>query len=322
MSLPLHPQSKPYASGHLPERDGHAIYFEECGNPHGQPLLYLHGGPGSGFSHAVTRLLDPAAYRIILMDQRGSGRSTPHGSLENNTTPHLIADIEHLRTHLGINTWMLFGGSWGATLAMAYAMANPTHVSRMLIYGTFLARRDELRALYFKGGVAAALFPDVFEPFINALPTDQQDDPIAGYAALFQHHDATIRTDALRRWTLLEKAVSRLITDPQDLETDLQDEDYVLAHSLIENHYFRHAGFIDAADILKHAATTLRGIPTDIVASRYDIVCPLMTAHELAAAIPHARLTIVPDAGHTWRDPANTKTLLTLLDAYAQKDRP
>ncbi len=317
--LPLHPTSQAYSTGRLPPEEGHSIYFEECGTPSGTPVLYLHGGPGSGFSREITRLLDPQRYRIILMDQRGAGHSTPHGSLEHNTTPHLIADMERLRTHLGIDRWMLFGGSWGATLSVAYAMAHPAHVTAMVLYGLFLARQSELAALYFKGGVAAALYPDIFETFISALAPDQQADPIAGYASLFTHSDAAVRHDALYRWTALEKAVSRFEGSTADLADDMSNADYVLAHSLIENHYFQCHGFIDADDILARGAGVLADIPIDLIAARYDMVCPIKTAHDFARAVPHTRLTIVPDAGHTWRDPSNTQALLACLNAHASK---
>jgi len=313
--LRLHAESAPHAHGHLPTGDGHALYYEVCGNPHGTPLLYVHGGPGSGFARAVTQLMDPSVYTIVLMDQRGAGRSTPHGSITANTTPHLVADIERLRVHLGVDRWHVFGGSWGATLAIAYAMAHPGRVARMVLYGLFLVRDHELTALYGQDGVAAAMFPDVFAAFIQGLPPDTRDDPIAGYAALFESPDEAVRQAALRRWTHLEKAVSRLLPDAGALARDLEDADYVLAHSRIENHYFRHNGFIDADAILATAGQRLQGIPIDVVAARYDMVCPVQTAYDFVHAVPHARLTIVPDAGHTWRDPANTQALLAVLNA-------
>jgi len=316
MTLPLFPVSSAYASGTLPPEDGHTIYFEECGTPSGRPLLYLHGGPGSGFSTDITQLLDPEHYRIILMDQRGSGRSTPHGSLTCNTTTHLVGDIERLRRHLDIEGWQVFGGSWGATLAIAYAMVHPTATSALTLYGVFLARQHELEALYFEGGVAASIFPDVFAAFMDPLTPAQRANPIDGYAELFQSPDETVRRDALTRWTTLEKAVSRLILDEAQMSADLSDPDFVLAHSLIENHYFRHHGFIDADDILQRAGQTLADTPIDIVASRYDIVCPPQTAFDFARAVPHARLTVVEDAGHTWRDPSNTQALLQVLNAH------
>ena len=315
MTRPLFPVAPLLASGYLPEQDGHEIYFETRGTAGGTPLLYLHGGPGSGCSPNITRLLDGDRNYIVLMDQRGAGQSRPHGSLSHNTTQHLIADIERLRTHLGITQWRVFGGSWGATLAVAYAMAHPGHVSEMVLYGLFLARQRELERLYYPGGVAASLFPEVFDDFIAPVPESLRDDPIKAYAALFNAPDPHTRSAALLCWTRLEKAVSRLILDYDALDAELSDPDYVLAHSLIENHYFQRHGFINGDAILHDASARLRSIPITLIASRYDIVCPMETAMEFVRAAPHARLQIVADAGHTWRDPANTQALLDALNA-------
>lgn len=322
MALPLFPKSNAYASGFLPPEDGHEIYYEECGNPAGTPLLYLHGGPGSGFSIDITQLIDPTRYRIILADQRGAGRSRPHGSLEANTTPHLIHDIERLRIHLNVERWALFGGSWGATLAVATAMAHPDRITHMVLYGLFLSRQSELEALYYPGGIAAALFPDVFADFLKPLTPSQHQNPITAYAELFADTDDAKRVDALQRWTALEKAVSRLVVDTTRMSAELADPDFVLAHSLIENHYFRHHGFIDGDDILQRAAKTLANIKIDLITSRYDIVCPPQTAFDFARAVPHTNLAMVPDAGHTWRDPSNTQALLVALNPHLQKDTP
>lgn len=322
MALPLFPKSDAYTSGFLPPEDGHEIYYEECGNPTGEPLLYLHGGPGSGFSTDITQLIDPKRYRIILADQRGAGRSRPHGSIEANTTQHLIHDIERLRAHLKLERWALFGGSWGATLAVATAMAHPQRITRMVLYGLFLSRQSELEALYYPGGIAAALFPDVFADFMKPLTPAQHQNPIAAYADLFADTDNAKRLDALHRWTALEKAVSRLIVDTTRMSGELADPDFVLAHSLIENHYFQHHGFIDGDNILTQAAATLADITIDLVTSRYDIVCPPQTAFDFARAVPHTNLTVVPDAGHTWRDPSNTQALLAALNPHLPKDIP
>lgn len=309
----LFPPVEPFNSGHLPSQDGHEIYFEECGNPEGEPVLFLHGGPGSGASPAMRRFFDPVRFRAVLFDQRGAGRSRPHGSLEANTTPHLIADIERLRATLGIGRWNVFGGSWGATLATAYAMTHPERVHALVMYGFFLASEPELRRLYHSSGAAAALYPDVFEAFMAPLPESERDDPIAGYARLFESADRETRLDALLRWTALERAVSRFQPDDTALKAELSDADYVLAHSLIENHYFRHNGFIDAADILQHAGARLAGIPVHLVAARYDLVCPMAAAYEFAKAVPHATLEIVTAAGHTAHDPENTRAILNAL---------
>lgn len=314
MTRPLFPVAPLVSSGYLPEQDGHEIYFETRGTADGAPLLYLHGGPGSGCSPEITRLLDSDCNFIVLMDQRGAGRSRPHGSLSHNTTQHLIADIERLRTHLGITHWRVFGGSWGATLAVAYAMAHPERVSEMVLYGLFLARQKELERLYYRGSIAAALFPEIFDDFIAPVPENLRDDPIKAYAALFNAPDPHTRSAALLCWTQLEKAVSRLILDYDALDAELSDPDYVLAHSLIENHYFQRHGFINGDAILQDAGLRLRSISVTLLASRYDIVCPMETAMEFVRAVPHTSLQIVANAGHTWRDPANTQALLEALN--------
>lgn len=317
----LYPPLDPFDMRRLAVGGGHELHVEQCGAPDGMPLLYLHGGPGSGASAEIRRLFDPTRLRAVLFDQRGAGRSTPHGGLEANTTQHLVADIERIREALGIDRWIVFGGSWGATLALAYAMEAPARVARMVLYGAFLCRPVELARLYGRSGVAAALYPDVYARFAELLP-DADADPVEAYGRLFRSPDARIRTEALTRWTLLEKAVSRFMPDAEALAADLADADYVLAHSLIENHYFRHAGFIDADAILATAGARLADVAIDLVAARYDLVCPLETAHTLSGAIPHARLHIVPDAGHTWRDPANTRILRRLLDTAARDTAP
>lgn len=321
MTRPLFPTAPLLSSGYLPSQDGHDIYVEERGTKGAAPLLYLHGGPGSGCAPAITQLIDPDRHHIILMDQRGAGRSRPHGSIADNTTQHLLADMERLRRHLDLKQWHLFGGSWGATLAVAYAMAHPAHVASMVLYGLFLARQAELERLYYPGGVAAALFPDMFEDFITPLSKQDRANPISGYARLFKAPDTHTRNDALMRWTRLEKAVSRLRLDHQALDAELDDPDYVLAHSLIENHYFQHHGFIDGDAILATAGSVLAGIPITLIASRYDIVCPVETAFAFARAAPHTRLQIVADAGHTWRDPSNTQALLAALTPNTHEAR-
>jgi len=304
-------------SGFLPTVDGHEIYFEERGHRQGAPLLYLHGGPGSGCNADITSLLDPQHYRIILMDQRGAGRSRPHGSLDANTTQALIADMEHLRRHLQIDRWHLFGGSWGATLGFAAAMMHPQSVSALTLYGLFLGRQREIAALYGPHSVAAAMFPEDYAAFAHPLSRDQQDSPIDAYAELFRNPDQSVRLDALQRWTAFEKAVSRLVPIPEKVAEEMEDSDYVLAHSLIENHYFRNHCFIDADELLRNAADRLAGIPVTLIASRYDQVCPIETANEFVSAVPHTQLVVVDDAGHTWRDPSNTQALLKALNTHS-----
>ncbi|MEM7642761.1 MAG: prolyl aminopeptidase [Pseudomonadota bacterium] len=311
----LYPEIEPYQTGYLDEADGHTVYFEVCGNPDGEPVVYLHGGPGSGCTAAARRIFDPARFRIILFDQRGCGRSTPLGRLEQNTTGHLIADMERLRQRLDVERWHVFGGSWGSTLGLAYGMAHAGRVASLTLYGIFLARARELAALYHAGGVAQQLFPEVFAEFLSVVPDAHANDPIAGYKTMFEASDAETRLRALRLWTKLEMKVSRLVVPDEDLEADLADADYVLSHSLIENHYFLKNGFIDGDQLLEDAQGVLGGVPTTILAGRYDIVCPVVTAWQLHQALTASQLVIVPDAGHSWTQPTMQAAILTAANA-------
>ncbi len=272
------------------------------GNPDGQPLFFLHGGPGTGSSPDQRRLFDPQRFHIIQHDQRGCGQSTPHGSLENNTTDDLIDDMVALMDHLNMEKAHLAGGSWGSTLALAFAMKHPARVRSLLIYGIFLCRPCEFRALYFQGGVVSQLYPEIFKRFITLLPPADRDDPIKGYHKLFTSTDIEQRDKALTLWTLLEQQSSRLIADQNRIEQEMANPDYVLSHSLIENHYFQHNGFMNGDDLLAKAGERLADIPVHIINGRYDLVCPMITAHQLHKALPGSTLTIVPDAGHSFRE--------------------
>ncbi len=298
----LFPALEPYDHGHLPVSQAHQIYFECSGNRAGQPILFLHGGPGTGSSPDQRRLFDPARFHIIQHDQRGCGNSTPHGSLEHNTTDHLVDDMVTLMDHLEIDEAHLAGGSWGSTLALALAMKHPARVRSLLIYGIFLCRPCEFRALYFSGGVVSQLYPEIFERFITLFPLADRDDPIKGYHKLFTSLDTKLRNEALTIWTLLEQQSSKLIADQDRIEQEMANPDYVLSHSLIENHYFRHNGFMDGDDLLAKAGQRLAGLPVHIINGRYDLVCPMITAHQLHKALPGSTLTIVPDAGHSFRE--------------------
>lgn len=314
---PLYPAVEPRETGMLDVSDGHTIYWERSGNPQGIPAVFLHGGPGSGTSAWQRRLFNPAKYDIILFDQRGSGRSTPHAALDNNTTPHLVADIERLRAHLGVKSWVVAGGSWGATLALAYAHAHPEEVRALCVYGVFLCREEELHDLYFEGGVASRVFPDVFAPYIGMLDAKGRENPIEGYGRLFRTGDRATRLKALDLWTRLEKKVSRLVVTDEELFREMADPDYVLAHSLIENHYFLANGFIDGDALLKTIGARTAKIPLHIVQGRYDMVCPFVTAWELHKAVPHSVLHVIDDAGHTAREPKLHGKLVEILDGLA-----
>lgn len=312
--LTLYPEITPYKTGMMDTGDGHSIYWEVCGNPKGRAVVVLHGGPGSGCKPWHRQWFNPKKYNIVLFDQRGCGRSTPHASLKNNTTPHLIADMEMLRRTLGIEKWIVFGGSWGSTLALAYADCHAKRVTALVMYGIFLCRNSELRDLYFEGGVASKVFPDAFDPYFSLLPQADRKNPIKGYKKLFQSKNIKSRNKALDLWTRLENRALRLVTSPEQLAVSMSDPAYVLSHSLIENHYFLKEGFIDGARILKTIGKKMKNLPVHIVQGRYDMVCPFKTAWELHKAIPHSHLHIIDDAGHTAREPKTMHTLIKIMN--------
>ncbi|MCI4665763.1 MAG: prolyl aminopeptidase [Neomegalonema sp.] len=299
----LYPALGPFETLELTTSDGHSIYVERCGRMGGEPIVFLHGGPGSGCTPDQRRLFDPERFEIILFDQRGAGRSRPHGSLEANDTPRLIADMEAIRTRFGYETWRLAGGSWGATLALAYADAHPERVRGMAIYGVFLCRPFELQGFFAPDGPAASLFPEAYAEFAALAPTAERGDLITAYARLFEHPDQATREAALLAWTRYEKRLSRLHTPAAELASALADPDYVYAHSRIENWYFRNNGFIEGDALIARAPSKLAHIPLEIVSGRYDVVTPPITAWQVAQAAPRARLTIAPRSGHSVKEP-------------------
>ena len=307
---PLFPALEVRATGYLDVTDGHEMYFEQSGNPDGEPLLFLHGGPGSGSNPDHRRLFDPERFNIIQYDQRGCGKSRPHGLLDNNTTGDLVDDIKLLLDHLQIDEVHLAGGSWGSTLALCFALKFPVRVNSLLLYGIFLGRDRELQALYFRNGVAHQFHPELFEQFLALLPEQDRDNPIEGYDRLFKDSDEEISDQAVLMWTRLENSLLALVVDEKDLEKELSDPQYVLSHSLIENHFFSHNCFIDGNALLGMAPKKLSDIPTHIIAGRYDLICPVITAHELHKALPGSIFTIVPDAGHSFREPGITAAII------------
>ncbi len=307
---PLFPPLSPFDTGQLPVGEPHRLYYEISGNPDGQPIMFLHGGPGTGSSPDQRRLFDPGPFKIIQFDQRGCGKSTPHGSLVDNTTAHLVDDMRKLMDHLCIDDCHIAGGSWGSTLALAFAMKHRHRVKSLLLYGIFLCRPCEFKALYFKGGVVSQIYPEIFERYLSLLPLEDQDNPLKGYQKLFQSKDEKLRKKALTLWTLLEQKTSRLIVDEERLASEMANPDYVLSHSLIENHFFQHNGFLDGDQLLREAANRLGDLRVHIINGRYDLVCPMITAHELHKALPHSTLTILPDAGHSFREPGMTDAII------------
>ncbi len=309
----LYPAIEPYRSGYLQVSELHRVYFEESGNPAGKPAVFLHGGPGAGCSPKARQFFDPAHYRIVLFDQRGCGRSTPHAELADNTTWHLVADMERLREHLGIERWLVFGGSWGSTLALAYAQTHPTRVSELVLRGIFMLRRWELEWFYQAG--CDALFPDAWEEYLAAIPPAERGDLISAYHRRLTSPDEATRLTAARAWSVWEGATSFLHPDPAHIASSGEDQ-FALAFARIECHYFVNAGFFEVDGQLLRDAHRLRGIPATIVQGRYDVVCPLRSAWDLHCAWPEADLRIVADAGHSAFEPGITHELVQATDRY------
>jgi proline iminopeptidase len=291
--------------------DGHTVYAEESGNPDGKPVVFLHGGPGGGTSPKHRRFFDPDAYRIVLIDQRGCGNSTPHAAVEHNTTWDLVHDIERVRNHLGIDHWMVFGGSWGSTLALAYSEAHPDVVTDLVLRGIFLLRRAELEWFYQDG--ASRLFPDAWEEYLEPIPYGERDDLIAAYHRRLFGSDVDEQLRAARAWSTWEKSVS-FFAPPDDEEAD--SDEFALAFARIENHYFVNRGFLERESQLLDKVDRIRHIRAVIVQGRYDVVCPLRSAWDLHRAWPEADLVINPHAGHSALDPENTVALVAACDRF------
>jgi proline iminopeptidase len=314
----LHPQREPHASGHLDVGDGNLVHWEESGNPDGKPAVFLHGGPGGGCSPAHRGLFDPDAYRIVLFDQRGCGRSTPDAGalgadLSSNTTWHLVADIERLREHLGIESWLVLGGSWGSTLALTYAETHPERVTELVLRGVFTCRRSELDWLY--AGGAANLFPDRWADLIAVVPESERDDVLRAYHRMLHDPDDEVRERAAIAWSRWEAHLIGLLPRPELVE-NFGDPAFAAAFARIETHYFVHGAWLAEGQILANAHR-LHGIPGTIVQGRYDVITPPFTAFELAEAWPQADLRIIPDAGHAYDEPGILDALINATDRYA-----
>ncbi len=303
----LFPAIEPYATGRLAVTDGHELYFEQSGNPDGEPVVLLHGGPGGGSNPTMRRLHDPARFRIVLFDQRGCGRSTPHASLAANTTWDLVADIDRLRRHLGIARWHVVGGSWGSTLALAYAQSEPGSVASLLLRGIFLLRARELAWFYQNG--CNWLFPDAYAAFEAPIPPEERADMIGAYYRRLTHASPTVQLEAARAWSTYEGSTLSLVPDPDRVRLFATDR-YALAFARIESHYFVNRGFFDRDDQLLQNVDRIRHIPTAIVHGRYDVVTPLRSAWDLASVWPEADLRIVPTAGHAMTEPGIVDELI------------
>ena len=296
----LYPPIEPYRRDRLAVSGGHELYFEECGNRSGKPALIVHGGPGGGSNPTMRRYHDPSRYRIILLDQRGCGRSMPHASLAENTTWHLVDDMEALRSHLGIERWQLMGGSWGSTLALAYAQRHPRRVTELLLRGVFLLRRAELDWFYQEG--ASWLYPDAWEAFVAPIPPSERGDLIEAYYRRLTHPDAKIQLAAARAWSIWEGSTLALVQDEERIRHFSADS-YALAFARIECHYFANRGFFRHDGELLAGVGRIRHVPCTIVHGRYDVVTPLRSAWDLRSAWPESELRIVPDAGHAMTEP-------------------
>nr|WP_245410410.1 prolyl aminopeptidase [Dichotomicrobium thermohalophilum] len=304
------------ACGFLPEQDGHEVYYEECGNPRGIPVVLLHGGPGGAISDVMRRFHDPDRYRIILFDQRGCGKSRPRASLEHNTTWHLVEDMERLRKHLGVESWQVFGGSWGSTLALAYAQRYPERVTSLIVRGIFTLRRSELLWFYQSG--ASWLFPDAFEKFLAPIPPDERGDLIAAYYKRLTGPDQQVQLEAARAWSVWEGSTLALQIDPATVEK-FSCSSYALAFARIECHYFYHGGFFEYDGQLLNEMDRIRHLPGVIVQGRYDLVTPPATAWQLAKLWPKAPLQIVPDAGHAMTEPGIVDRLVRATRKFAEQ---
>jgi proline iminopeptidase len=309
----LYPTLEPYRTGMLRVSDEHDIYYEECGNPKGKAALFVHGGPGAGCDSRARSFFDPDAYRIVLFDQRGCGRSRPHASLDDNTTWHLVADMEKLRAHLDIDRWLVFGGSWGSTLGLAYAQTHPAHVSEMVLRGIFTLSPFELRWFYQEG--ASALFPDRWEHYVAAIPPAERDDLIKAFHRRLTSGDHATMVQAARAWSLWEAATSYLHVNEDNLHK-WGEEDFAIAVARIECHYFVNRGFLESEDQLLRNVERIRHIPGVIVQGRYDVVCPMQTAWALHKAWPEADFHIVADAGHSAFEAGNTHALVSATDRF------
>lgn len=311
----LYAEIEPYDSGYLRVSPVHELYYEQCGNPEGKPVVFLHGGPGAGLVPDYRRFFDPEAYRVILFAQRGAGRSRPHASLEDNTTWHLIQDIELIRKHFGVEQWLVFGGSWGSTLALAYAESHPERVSGLVLRGIFLCRPKEIRWFYEDRHGASAIFPEKWETYYHLIPEAERDDMLRAYYKRLTSEDPAVRLEAAQAWSLWEASALRLLPD-QKMIDDFTEPEMAIALARIECHYFVNNCFFETDNYLLEQIGRIRHIPAVIVHGRYDIVCPFISAWDLHRAWPEAELKIIHDAGHAATEPGIADALVRATDSF------
>jgi proline iminopeptidase len=306
------PKLEPINNGMLVVSKIHTLYWEECGNPSGVPLVFVHGGPGGGVSPDHRRFFDPSFYRIILFDQRGSGQSTPCAELEDNTTWHLVDDLEKIRAHLNISKWVVFGGSWGSTLALTYAIKHTEVVLGLILRGIFLCRPSEIKWFYQEG--ASNIFPDVWDEYLKPIPINERSDLVAAYYQRLTHADSSVRLEAAKAWSKWEAATSRLYVDPKAID-EFDDPEFALSFARIECHYFINNSFYETDNWILENIDKIRQIPCWIVQGRYDVVCPAKSAWELHKEWPEAHFTIISDAGHAAAEPGTLSALIAATEA-------
>lgn len=311
----LYPASEPFATEQYAVDELHTLYIERCGNPKGIPALFLHGGPGAGCTPVHRRFFDPDRFHIILFDQRGCGRSTPHAELKNNTTHHLISDIERIREHLGIEQWLVFGGSWGSTLALAYAEQFPSHVSGLVLRGIFLCRKQDIQWFYQCG--TSRLFPDYWQDYLNPIPESERKDLVQAYYKILTGSDKEKQLEAAKAWSVWEGRTATLLPDSAT-ESFFSQPNVALSMARIECHYFSHDSFLGNNQLIANGAR-LKSIPGVIVHGRYDVICPMDGALELHNAWPNSKLIIAADAGHAATEPGIVDALITATDAFGSQ---
>jgi len=310
----LYPALEPYETGFLKVDEIHELYYEQCGKPTGKPAVVLHGGPGGGSEPYYRQFFDPAVYRVVLFDQRGAGKSKPFACLDKNTTWDLVEDTEKIRKHLKIDKWVVFGGSWGATLALAYAETHPHTVKALVLRGIFTLRRHELLWFYQEG--ASYLFPDAWDKFLEPIPEVERGDLISAYHRRVTGTDEAVKLACAKAWSVWEMTTSRLYVDPKHIARATENDMWAIAFARIESHFFVNGGWFKKEGQLIEEAVKLHDIPGTIVQGRYDLVCPMITAWDLHKKWPKADLKVIPDAGHSAKEPGIVSELVKATDKY------
>ena len=310
----LYPEIIPYDTFTLKVSDIHEIFVEQSGNPNGKPVIFLHGGPGGGIEPVYRQYFNPDKWRIIILDQRGCGQSTPHAELQENTTWDLVSDIEKIREKLEIDAWTVFGGSWGSTLSLSYSITHPDRCNALILRGIFLLRKKEIQWFYQEG--CSFIYPDAWDKYLYPIPEDEREDLVSAYYKRLTSDDQNTRIEAAKAWSIWEASTSKLIQTEKSLHS-FDDERVAEAFARIECHYFTNNGFFETDNWLIENAHKIKDIPTDIVQGRYDVVCPMISAWELYQELPNAGLHIIPDSGHSMTEDGIRSKLIEITDRYA-----